>query len=334
MEDYTQYDEYARSGRKAVEHFLNENSHLSFKALKEKLHRANISLEDQTIRNYMTDWRLYSKNGAVPRLHFSGLAGLDSGFAPELWETGLCSRWKISRNKNRHRFWDEAGIRLCWHRNGKVLFRFKGSKPEGYLLSVFSHAFFPVLLSTGMPEREVLDFLYRLFKERYRVIEEHYVHDTGQPLPRTKIKDFEASLGMEVDLGDGSHPTCAEFKFRVPFWASEVRKAAEKTGEVIDKLGDNVLPKLSEEIKSHLELIKTWKEENERHRGKGKISFDDASVVSVTSMIECDPGWCVRCLRRRVLPYSANTLTGWDRICKGCAQALLKKLRDGGDRRG
>jgi hypothetical protein len=173
-----------------------------------------------------------------------------------------------------------------------------------------------------MPEREISDFLRKLFKERYRVIEEHYVHDTGQPLPGTKIKDFEASLGMEVDLGDGSHPTCAEFKLREPFWASDLREGAEKISKAADLFAEN--------IETHLEVPKAMVKVLERMVVQ---HFDDASVVSVSGMIECDLGLCVRCLQRRVLPFSANSgPDSWDRICEDCARALIEKMQKKGDR--
>jgi len=309
MDDYTQYDEYTRSGHKAVEHFLNEEPHLSFKALKEKLHRANISLKDQTIRNYMTNWRLYSKNGAVPRLHF-GLGLLDSGFDAALWRRALCCGWNESKNRNRERWRAVSGVSLAWSRTGTVRFHFKGSMPENYLLSAFSIAFCDILRTTGKSDREISDYLRTLFKEHYRQVAVHLTYETGQPLPKMTIVD--KGLGETIKLGDSSHPTAVERELTAPFWLSRFTATVDKFGE---------------EIHSHMELIKTWKEENDSQRRKQRDHFDDANVVRITKIAEPQQGWCIRCLQKKMLSYSADSVNSSDRICEDCAKALFEKLQ-------
>lgn len=220
MDGYTHYGEYTR-GRQAVFKLLDENPLLSFAALRQKLRKANITLKNQTIRNYMSQWRLYSRKGAVPRFHF-GLGQLKSTFDACLWEAAPFYGWKVSRNKNRERLWFESNITLGWHRNGTVVFRFRGFKPQGHLLGVFSHAFWRVLLSTWKTEREAADCLQALFKERYRQITRHSTYETGQPLPRTIIRDRENSHGEIIKLGDGSDPTRVEIEEREPFWLSKL----------------------------------------------------------------------------------------------------------------
>lgn len=62
-----------------------------------------------------------------------------------------------------------------------------------------------------------------------------------------------------------------------------------------------------------------------------KECFDDASVVRITEIVQPTRGWCIRCLRKRMLPYSADSVDSWDRICENCARApseLLKKFSD------
>jgi hypothetical protein len=66
-----EYKEY-RSGRQAVFGFLSENKHLSFGSIKQKLVKHTVfgHLQDQTIRNYTSEWRnQYSKSGMVPKFH-------------------------------------------------------------------------------------------------------------------------------------------------------------------------------------------------------------------------------------------------------------------------
>jgi len=243
----TQYEEYTRSGRKAVEHFLNENPHLNFHTLKQKLHQANVTLGDQTIRNYMTNWRLYSRNGVVPRLH-RGLGRLNSGFAAALWETAPSFGWSVSKNKNHHRCFFRSGVYLDWHRNGTILFRFKGSITRGFLLGVFSQAFWDLLRFSGRPEPELSEYLKALFSERYGQIQRDVTYETGQPLPRTVI-DRKRGYGEIIKLGDGSHPTSLEIEETTPFWVSEFKEVGAFFGE---------------NMKKHVEVVAQFGEESKK----------------------------------------------------------------------
>lgn len=245
---HTEYNKY-RSGRQAVFKFLDENPYYTFASMKKKLRKETNfgSLKDQTIRNYMSEWRnSYSSSGVVPRLH-RGFGILESGFDVSLWEGAPSFGWHVSRNKNRERLWRESRVSLGWHRNGTVVFRFKGFRPRGHLLSVFVHAFSKVLLSTGKSEREVLHYLHALFKERYSTRGFHSIYEGWQPLPKIKVTDFEKSHGITIKLGDGSHPTSLEVEQKEPFWFSKIEK-------IVDRLGV--------EIDSHLALIKSWHEES------------------------------------------------------------------------
>ena len=207
----TEYKEY-RSGRQAVFDFLSENSHLSFGSIKQKLakHTAFGHLQNQTIRNYMSEWRnQYSKNGMVPKLH-RGFGILESGFDIDLWEKAPIFGWQISLNRNRERLRSKWDISLGWHRNGTVIFRFKGYRPEGHLLTVFVQSFIDVIVSSGKNETEAVNLLQTLFKKKYRTSSFHSTIETGQVLPKTKINDFKKSHGIVIKLGDGSHPTSVE----------------------------------------------------------------------------------------------------------------------------
>lgn len=249
---YTEYNEY-RSGRRAVFKFLDENPYHTFASMKKKLRKETNfgGLKDQTIRNYMSEWRnSYSIFGAVPRLH-RGFGVLESGFDIGLWEGAPSFGWLVSRNKNRERLWHESGVSLGWHRNGTVVFRFKGFRPQGHLLGVFVRAFLDVIMSSGKSEHEVVNYLHLLFKEKYRTRGFHSTYETGQPLPKTKVTDFEKSHGLTIKLGDGSHITSIEVEQTEPFWFSKIKS-------IIDQLGV--------QIESHVALIKSWKEESEENR--------------------------------------------------------------------
>lgn len=337
----TQYDEYS-SGRDAVFKFMDQNPKATLRSMIEFLCKKTLfgDLKHQTIKNYMSQWRYeYSRNGRVPRLHF-GLGRLDSGFDAGLWESAPCYGWKISRNKNRERLWFESGITLCWHGNGSVVFRFKGSMRQGYLLAVFVHAFFGVHLSTGKSEREVVDFLQAIFKERYHQIARHLTYETGQPLPGTVI-DRRSSHGELIKLGDGSHPTKVEIEETdmEPLWArtslAKLSSVTENLAGTVEKLDGS----LARNWDSHLKLVKTLTTESEKRqevfeRIAGPLpvkGFDDASIREIKQIALPSGGWCSRCGQNKVLYFSVHSIDsqghGFDgAICRDCIRALREKV--------
>lgn len=222
----TEYEEYS-SGRGAVFSFLSHNPRLSVMDLEQKLREKGFLLKRQTIKNYKTEWfrvKAYSENGVVPSLH-NGLGKLESEFSADLWKEAPAYGWRISKNRNCERLWSKSGIHVFWSRNGMVRFSFKGSRPRGHLLGVFSHAFWLLLLSTGKSERELSDYLKDVFEKKYREYA-HFAWETGQPQPKMTINHFSKSLGLKIKLGDSSHPTSLEIEQREPPWASDLKDAA------------------------------------------------------------------------------------------------------------
>jgi len=254
LADSTQYDDYS-SGRNAVFKLLGQNPHLSLAELMEKLRKKTVFcyLKHQTVKNYMTQWRqAYSRDGVVPRLH-RGLGRLNSGFAASLWETAPSFGWNVSKNKNHHRCFFRYGVYLDWHRNGTILFRFKGSITRGFLLGVFSQAFWDPLKFSGRSESELSEYLRALFSERYRQIRRDVTYETGQPLPRTVI-DRKKGYGEIIKLGDGSHPTSLEIEETTPFWVSELKEIGTFFGENMKKHVE-VVAQLGEESKKRQEAL-------------------------------------------------------------------------------
>jgi hypothetical protein len=284
------------SGRRKVEKLLDENPYLSTQDIDQKLHGSGTKLAYQTIKNYASNWRQYSRNGAVPRLH-SGFGVLESGFDAGLWEAGPAYGWRVSENKNRERLWFENGVTVGWHRSGMVVFRFKGSRPRGHILGVFSHAFWQVLLSTGRSERELSDFLKVLFEEKYRETH-HYVFETERPQPRMKIDHFENRYGLTIKLGDGSHPTSLEVEEKEPPWLSRFEGAVGSFGYNI-RTHMKVLKSIAKGVKSDKEIKKRILEALERQEA---ISYP------------LDP--CARC-RKRILHGYEGTQDGLFPRCDG-----------------
>lgn len=296
------------SGRRKVEKLLNENPHLSTQDIEQKLHGSDTKLASQTIKNYASNWRQYSRNGAVPRLH-SGFGQLESGFDAGLWEVALSfEHWHVSKNKNRERLWFENGITVGWHRSGTVVFRFKGSRPRGHILGVFSHAFWQVLLSTGRSERELSDFLKALFEEKYRETH-HYVFETERPQPKMKIDHFENRYGLTIKLGDGSHPTSLEVEEKEPPWLSRFEGAVGSFGYNI-RTHMKVLKSIAKGVRSDKEIKKRILEALERQEA---ISYP------------LDP--CARC-RKRILHGYEGTQNGLFPRCDGQSAHMYSLLED------
>lgn len=337
MKDCTHYSEYTLSGYRAVEQLLNENSHLSFALLRKKLHEKNISLKDQTIRNYISRWRLYSKNGLVPQSH-SGLGHLVVGFGAGLWESAGAFGWKISENRNRCRRISRLGITLLWFRDGTVQFRFKGSRSETDLLAAFSQAFWHLLRAAGNSERGLADFLKVIFKVRYRQGPVHRTWHIDEPLPRFQIKYYEKSRGLVIKT-DGSHPRDLEVEERQPPWIGKLDEASDKISRAADLFAEN--------IKTHLEVPKAMAKAVEELRNESlkrqeaferTISpqreqgcfFVDNWIWIVEKLDVPVKGWCGRCHGRSRLPYYAEDRYGYSSlVCEDCGK-LLKALIDGG----
>jgi len=336
MGDYTQYSEYTRSGYKAVEQLLNENPHLSFAALRKKLHEKNIRLKDQTIRNYMSKCRLYSQNGLVPSSH-SGLGHLVVGFGAGLWETAAFLGWEISRNRNRCRRIVRLGVTLFWFQDGTVQFRFKGSRSETDLLAAFSQAFWHVLRAAGNSERGLADFLKAVFKARYCQGPVHRTFDLGEPLPRFSVKYYENSRGLVIK-SDGSHPTSLEIEEREPPWCTKLDDASNKILKAADLFEEN--------IKTHLDVPKAMTKAVEELRNES-LKRQEAFERVISPQREQDrffvdnwvwivekldfpvKGWCARCHGRSRLPWYCEDRYGYSSfVCEDCG-IFLKKLIDG-----
>jgi len=55
----------------------------------------------------------------------------------------------------------------------------------------------------------------------------HRVFDVRRRLPYVKIDVFKKSNGVEIVLGDRSHPTCVEVKYEYPSWAERNEQLLE-----------------------------------------------------------------------------------------------------------
>lgn len=331
--DYREY----RSLREAVFRQLEENQYLSLSAQMKKIRRETLFRHPkyQTVKNYRSEWRSsYPLNGLVPKAQHYGYGCLDAnaefGADPNLWERAVCCGWRESRNRNRERWHRVGRVSLAWSRCGTVRFHFKGALPKSYLLTAFSSAFWSALRTwerwSEKSDNELAEYIRALFFRRFRWGPHHSTYETGVPLPRLVIRDRKRSHGETIKLGDGSHPTKLEIEETEPFWASGLKKSVEKLDFTVGKI-DGVIDKFGENLNSHMELIKTWREENENHRLKGGSCFDDAVVKELLPIAEPEPGCCARCNRKRTLQFCAVSInSSCHRICSDCARVLGRSL--------
>lgn len=134
-----------------------------------------------------------------------------------------------------------------WYKGGKVILYLRGELSLNHVKELFCEAYRSVL-----PHKVLMKYVEADL--RFNETERHWVFDLGVPIPRFEIPHFVRSHGMGIGA-DGSHPTGIEIRESKPFWIGEVYGTLEL---------------FAEQIKSHLELIETWKKEAEtraKHNG-------------------------------------------------------------------
>ncbi len=145
-----------------------------------------------------------------------GKARLDVGFAPNgAWR---CSGFRGGMWTFRREGWGS----LKWFPStGTVLWRVRRPYRVGRVLQLLAYGF----SHTGIvSDLKVLDSLFRSVRFRGA----HRVLDVGRRLPFVKIDVFRESNGVEIVLGDRSHPTCVEVKYRYMPWAERNEELLER----------------------------------------------------------------------------------------------------------
>lgn len=228
----------------------------------------------QTIRNYLSQFRCTCKNGLPQKAHnrlphkrvfhwvvsrdllleslqnFSGMSDATNfkvlGWIPVKNRNGML----VFREKEIHPFFrsKKKGDGLFnpvqpvshlgsvhWYQDGRVIMYLKGEVSLANAKKLFYHAFW------FLSERQKYELTIGRLVEK----EKHWVFETGQPMPRFEIRQFERSHGIRIFV-DGSHPTALEVRETVPFWIDELKESTAA---------------LAVQIREHLALIQDYRKE-------------------------------------------------------------------------
>lgn len=114
---------------------------------------------------------------------------------------------------------------------GTILWSIRRPYSIGRVLQLLAYGFSFTGVVTDLKEIERL-------MESARFVGAHRVFDVRRRLPYVKIDVFRESNGVEIVLGDRSHPTSVEVKFRYPLWAERNEQLLEGIYSLLKGDGD------------------------------------------------------------------------------------------------
>ena len=128
--------------------------------------------------------------------------------------------WMETKSRNRFLLWKSRIGRLMWFRTGRVNVWIRKPANKGKAAQLLANAFFKTYL---IPD--IRDFERFLASLRFKGAS--VTVDVGLKLPYTKLSFLKKSNGVEITLGDLSHPTCIEVDYHYPDWAEHIEALVE-----------------------------------------------------------------------------------------------------------
>jgi len=183
-----------------------------------------LDLDYEYYGNYVTvlrsKWRTLSKiELGSKRLKFHHWHGYvyTAKQKPKEREAAIKQGWIETKSKNRFLLWKSPLGRLMWFMTGRVNVWIRKPANKGKAAQILADAF---LKTYVIPDIRIFEkFLASLkFKGASVTV------DLGVRLPYTKLSFLKKSNGVEITLGDLSHPTCIEVDYHYPLWAEENEK--------------------------------------------------------------------------------------------------------------
>lgn len=176
--------------------------------------------------NYVTvlrsKWRTLAKNElGSKRLsfhHWHGYVNVPAALQSEVMHdkvvrnSVLQSGWLETKSRNRFLLWKSKLGRLMWFMTGRVNVWIRKPANKGKAAQILADAFFRTYL---MPDIRI----FEAFLASLRFKGASVTVDLGVRLPYTKLSFLKKSNGVEITLGDLSHPTCIEVDYHYPLWA-------------------------------------------------------------------------------------------------------------------
>lgn len=178
-----------------------------------------LDLDYEYYSNYVTvlrsKWRTLSKNElGSKRLNFHHWHGYVYTPKQVDREAAIKQGWIETKSKNRFLLWKSKLGRLMWFMTGRVNVWIRKPANKGKAAQILADAF---LKTYVIPDIRIFEkFLASLrFKGASVTV------DLGVRLPYTKLSFLKKSNGVEITLGDLSHPTCIEVDYHYPLWAEK-----------------------------------------------------------------------------------------------------------------
>ena len=169
-------------------------------------------------------------------IYTPGALSLDEGVSKSALEQG----WVQTRARNRYLLWKDRALgRLEWFGTGRVNIWLKKPVTLGKLKQLLANAFLWAFTSNSEGSRLVDSVnLFERWVATHKRKGFHFVFDTGQRMPYSKIDLFKDSNGVVFKTGDLSHPTCIELEINYPDWGVRLEKLTEQNIKTIEKFGE------------------------------------------------------------------------------------------------
>lgn len=143
--------------------------------------------------------------------------------------------WIKTRSKNRFLLWKSRLGRLMWFETGRVNVWIRKPANKGKAAQILADAFFKSYL---IPDIRI----FEKFLATLRFKGASVTMDLGIRLPYTKLSFLKKSNGVEITLGDLSHPTCLEVDYHYPDWAEQTEKILGSLLRLLSPSPDKMMP--------------------------------------------------------------------------------------------
>lgn len=189
--------------------------------------------------NYVTvirsEWRsLAKKELGSNRLKFHHWHGYIKVPKQVDREAAVKQGWLPTKSRNRFYLWKSKLGRLMWFETGRVNMWLRKPANKGKAAQLLADAFFKTYL---IPDIRI----FEAFLASLRFKGASVTMDLGFKLPLTKISFLKKSNGVEITLGDLSHPTCIEISYYFPDYAEQMEKVLERLAGIF-KPSDKMMP--------------------------------------------------------------------------------------------
>lgn len=166
---------------------------------------------------YHSEWRVKEGFGKAPKIVKNqprGIHGAEwQASVPKGLDMEVAQQhnWVKSKNRNGMLFFPKCGGgigTIFWHKNGHIrLFLHEGYTTESYAKQLFCNGY-----------RDIINDIKVLVgcSDTVHHVGGSLTVNTRTRLPYVKVDNFRKSHGIEITLGDRSHPDSVEIKYSVP----------------------------------------------------------------------------------------------------------------------